>query len=118
MTAYGPIGSPGDRSGSAMRQTTTFNRPKLLEDETVKEIAARYRKTPAQVLLRWLIQRGIAVIPKSINAERIRENFDVFDFSLDETYFNKMSNLPIRERLFGKREQYIEHPFHVGDDFF
>jgi len=118
MTAYGPIGSPGDRSGSALKTPDNFNRPKLLEDEVVKEVAARYRKTPAQVLLRWLIQRGIAVIPKSVTPERIRENFDVFDFTLDPTYFEKLSNLKIRERLFGKREMFREHPHHIGNNFY
>jgi 2,5-diketo-D-gluconate reductase A len=54
----------------------------LLTDQTVQSIAASYDKTPAQVLIRWSLQLGNVVIPRSSSAERIAENFDVFDFEL------------------------------------
>lgn len=50
---------------------------------TLEKIGAKYGKTPAQVILRWHLERGIIVIPKSTHIERMRENFNVFDFSLD-----------------------------------
>lgn len=50
----------------------------------LKTIGAKYGKTPAQVMLRWHLQRGIVVIPKSTHVERMQENFDVFDFILTE----------------------------------
>lgn len=55
----------------------------LFENETLKNIGAKYGKTPAQVALRWLIERGVAVIPKTTQKTRMEENFAVFDFALD-----------------------------------
>lgn len=56
----------------------------LLDNQTLKAIAAQHGKTPAQAALRFLIQQGISVIPKSIHEERIRENIALFDFALSE----------------------------------
>lgn len=54
----------------------------LLEDPTILELASTHGRTPAQIVLRWHIQHGLAAIPKSVSPERIRENFDIFDFAL------------------------------------
>ncbi len=54
----------------------------VMQDPTIGEIAAAHGKSPAQVMLRWGIQEGRSVIPKSVNPERIAQNFDVFDFEL------------------------------------
>ncbi|MEU8893608.1 aldo/keto reductase [Streptomyces sp. NPDC048442] len=56
----------------------------VLKDETIVSIAARHGKSPAQVVLRWHLQTGNVVIPKSVTEARIRENLDVFDFVLSE----------------------------------
>lgn len=56
----------------------------LFENETLKTIGEKYSKTTAQVMLRWHIQRGVVVIPKSVHYERMAENFDVFDFTLSD----------------------------------
>ncbi|MET9761956.1 aldo/keto reductase [Streptomyces sp. NPDC006372] len=53
-----------------------------LEHPTVGEIAARYGRTPAQIILRWHLEHGLSAIPKSVKAHRIAENFDIFDFAL------------------------------------
>jgi diketogulonate reductase-like aldo/keto reductase len=54
----------------------------IFENELLLSIAGKYRKTVAQVILRWLTQRGVVVIPKSVRKERIVENFNIFDFEL------------------------------------
>ena len=55
----------------------------MLDDPTVAEIADRLGRTSAQVVLRWHIERGSIVFPKSTTPERIRENFELFDFELE-----------------------------------
>lgn len=65
----------------------TFDNP------VIAEIAVKVNKTPAQVMLRWNIQRGIVVIPKSTHFERMVENFDVFDFSLTDEDMGKIDAL-------------------------
>jgi len=67
--------------------------PALLEHNVVAEAASKYSKTPAQVLLRWASQRGIAVIPKSNNEKRLVENLNHTDFELDEATLKKLSSL-------------------------
>ena len=56
----------------------------LLKDETITSLAEKYGKTPAQIVIRWHLELGNVVIPKSVTPERIRENFDVFDIDLDD----------------------------------
>jgi 2,5-diketo-D-gluconate reductase A len=57
---------------------------KVLDDEVITGIARSHGKTAAQVVLRWHIQRGDVVFPKSVSAQRIKSNFEIFDFSLDD----------------------------------
>ena len=65
----------------------------LFHNETLKEIGEKHGKSVAQVVLRWLLQRGIVCIPKSVKKERMEENFNVFDFTLDEEDFAKIATL-------------------------
>lgn len=68
----------------------------ILEDEMLNEIAAKYNKTVAQVILRWHLEQGIIIIPKSVRKERMEENLDVHDFKLDETDMEKIAKLDSR----------------------
>ncbi len=72
----------------------------LFENEVLKAIGAPYGKTTAQVMLRWLIQRGVVVIPKSTHIERMRENLNVFDFTLSEQDMERIAALDKAESSF------------------
>ena len=65
----------------------------LFEEPVLKEIGAKYGKTSAQVILRWHIQRGVVVIPKSTHYERMVENLNVFDFTLSAEDMEKITQL-------------------------
>ena len=69
VEAYSPLGGNGART---------------LQDPVIIELAKKYSKTPAQVVLRWNMQRNIVVLPKSIHKDRIISNYDVFDFTLSD----------------------------------
>ena len=71
----------------------------LLTDPTVTAVAERSGRTPAQVLIRWHIQLGNIVIPKSVNPQRIASNFDVFDFGLSNNDMASISSLDDGNRL-------------------
>lgn len=72
----------------------------LFENTVLKEIGAKYGKTTAQVMLRWHIQRGVVVIPKSTHYERMEENFDVFDFELTPDDMAQITALDKKESSF------------------
>jgi diketogulonate reductase-like aldo/keto reductase len=72
------------QNGIALEAYSTLGTGRHLSSETVARIARRHGRTPAQVLLRWCIERGIPVIPKSTHRERIAENGELFDFSLSD----------------------------------
>lgn len=75
-------------------------RNNLFQNELLSTIAKNYNKSVAQVVLRWLVQRGIVVIPKSVNKNRIVENFDIFDFELKDEDMQKISTLDTNKSLF------------------
>lgn len=75
-------------------------RNNLFGNEVLGRIAAWHGKTVAQVVLRWLIQRNIVVIPNSVRKERIAENFNIFDFRLDEDDMRLIAGLDTGNNLF------------------
>jgi 2,5-diketo-D-gluconate reductase A len=70
----------------------------LLDDETIETIAAHHEKAPAQTILRWHLQLGNVVIPKSVTPERIRENIEIFDFELSEDDMAAIARLDAGQR--------------------
>jgi 2,5-diketo-D-gluconate reductase A len=70
----------------------------VLDNPTISELAKAHGRTPAQVVLRWHVQLGNIVFPKSINPQRMRENFDIFDFELSDTDLAMISGLNRDER--------------------
>lgn len=72
----------------------------IFHNEILSEIGEKYNKSVAQVILRWLVQRGVVVIPKSVKKERLEENFNVFDFDLSLDDMNLIANLDQKESLF------------------
>lgn len=80
------------------------NRNEMYQESAVITLAEKYGKTPAQILLRFLTQKEIAVIPRSTKPEHIRENIDIFDFSLSTEEMALLSSLDKKEPFIGKPE--------------
>ncbi|XP_021191995.3 aldo-keto reductase family 1 member B1 [Helicoverpa armigera] len=113
LTAYSPLGSP-------QRPWAQPGDPSLLEDPKVLAIAKRLNKSPAQVLIRYQIDRGIIVIPKSVTKSRIAENFHVWDFALTKEDIKSINSLDCNGRLIPQAEgrEHKDHPFANPDIIF
>ncbi|THD22615.1 Aldose reductase A [Fasciola hepatica] len=104
VSAYAPLGSLGNTPGET----------DLLQQPWVKRIAENHKKTSAQVLLRYLLQRHLVVLPKSSTPSRIKENTQIFDFVLSEDEMNELSTKGLNKRQFtflGMR-YHPEYPFY------
>jgi 2,5-diketo-D-gluconate reductase A len=75
-------------------------RNNIFENKVLLSIGSKYGKSVAQVILRWLVQRGVVVIPKSVRRERIEENFSIFDFELSAEDMNAIIALDTKQSLF------------------
>lgn len=93
VTAYAPLANPG-------RTWKKAEDPVLFEEQILKDIATVKGKSVAQVVMRFLLQRGLVIIPKSITPARIRENFQLFDFDLSASEMQKLSTLDRHLRLY------------------
>jgi alcohol dehydrogenase (NADP+) len=93
LTGYSPLGS-GDRS-KEMKQE---NEPNMLQHETITSIALKHKASPGQVLINWSINRGTAVIPKSTNENRIKENLAADSLQFDQEDLKKLAVMDIHYR--------------------
>ncbi|XP_038206536.1 aldo-keto reductase family 1 member A1-like [Zerene cesonia] len=116
IVAYSPLGS---KALADMLSTKTGREyPSQLDLPAVKEIAEKHGRTPAQILLRYLLQHGVAAIPKSTDPTRIQQNINVWDFELNEAEFNELRSLDQGENgricdfsFFRGVEKHPEFPF-------
>lgn len=93
-TAFSPLGAQ-----SYFRLGMALPSESVLEHPVVKTIATTHQRTPAQVVLRWGVQRGTSVIPKTSNADRMKENLDIFDFRLSDSEMQSVSDLNQNRRF-------------------
>jgi 2,5-diketo-D-gluconate reductase A len=91
------VRSYGEERGILTEAWSPIAQGAVLEDPTITEIAERAGKSSAQVVLRWHIQRGSIVFPKSTTPARIKENFELFDFELDADEMSKLTGLDTGE---------------------
>ncbi|MCC8421900.1 2,5-didehydrogluconate reductase DkgA [Photorhabdus thracensis] len=80
----------------------------VFDNSLVQHLAQKYSKTPAQIVIRWHIDNGMIVIPKSTTPSRLRENFEVFDFKLDKEDLTAMTTLDIGKRLGPPPETFVD----------
>jgi len=121
ITGYSPLGSPD-------RPWATKDDPSLLNDPNLAKIAKRYGKSTAQVLIRWQVDHGLSVIPKSVTPSRIEQNLNVFDFKLSPDDLAKIDSFnrnwhgcvprtTINGKLAARDEQHPSFPFGVDEEF-
>nr|CAH7739344.1 unnamed protein product [Callosobruchus chinensis] len=97
VVAYCPLAAPGYNHFLKSVGQREKELPNMLQNPVVKKIADKYKKSTAQVMLRFLIEKNAVPIPKSVNPVRIKENFQVFDFKLSDDDMKKLSDLDIGE---------------------
>lgn len=103
IIAYSPLGS-GDRP----KELKSKNESVLLENPIVKTIAKKYRCSPAQILISWSLKNSIAVIPKSTNSKRLKDNFDSVDINISDNDMERLSTLNIDFR-------YVHGKYFIGN---
>ena len=83
----------------------------IFNEEIIKKLSEKHKKTPAQIILRWNIQKGIITIPKSQKPERIKENFEIFDFELTEEEIKEIDSLDGKQKRIQDPEEELLKEF-------
>lgn len=107
VTAFSPLGAASYHSLGMAQQGES-----LLEHPVVRQTASAHQRTPGQVLLRWGVQRGTAVAPKTARVERLRENLAIFDFELSAEEMDSLTRLN-RNRRFNDPGEFCEKAFNT-----
>ena len=107
VTAFSPLGAPSYVSLGMAEEDES-----VLCDSAIESIAGKHGKTPAQVVLRWSVQRGTAVVPKTTRRERLEENMAIFDFELTPAEMQAIAALN-RNRRFNDPGEFCESAFNT-----
>ncbi|XP_069130532.1 aldo-keto reductase family 1 member C23-like protein [Argopecten irradians] len=112
LEAFCPLGSPNFAGSAELNHVQSSDN--LVENLLIMDIAQKYGRTPGQILLRNLLQRGMIVIPKSENPKRMRENIEIFSFTLSDEDMKKIDELENGERRFVVNwwKDHPDYPFH------
>ncbi len=94
FTGFSPLGA-----GSYVSLNMATNEQSVLNEPVVQSIARELNKSPAQIVLRWGVQRGTAIIPKTSRIDRLRENISIYDFTLDESQMAQITKLDRHQRF-------------------
>ncbi|XP_050503586.1 1,5-anhydro-D-fructose reductase-like [Diabrotica virgifera virgifera] len=93
VIGFSPLGNPGYNNFLKTIGQNARDLPNGLQNEVIKLIAKKHKKTPGQIMIRYLIERNIIPIPKSVSPQRIKENIEIFDFALDNDDMKKIKGL-------------------------
>jgi len=96
----------------AVTAAAPFGQGAVLADDVITNLADKYNRTPAQVILQWQIQKGIATIPKSTSAEHLRSNAAIFDWELDSADIECIDNIDLRERTYLIKPDHEKYGIH------
>lgn len=111
LTAYSPLGSPG-------RINPSSEQPYLLEDPTISQLSKKYQRPAAHILIAYQIQRNVAVIPKAVQSNHIRSNFEALtNLELSEEDMNRLNSLN-RNYRFMTFERCLDHKYYPFNDEF
>lgn len=105
LVSWSPLSAGGqtrqDPKTSALGNTGKISSGNVIEDPVICEIAKHHGKTPAQTVLRWHVQNGFGVVPKSSNPDRIRQNMELFDFELTSDEMQQINQLTKKQIRIG-----------------